>query len=405
MKPLSFCLITTFYPPHHFGGDAIFVERLAAALTGDGHSVEVIYDSDAFNRTGAAPRSSDHLAAAVVEDIGRGAIGRMDLLAVHQLGRPVLKQREIHRLLSERKFDVVHFHNVSLLGGPAILGEGTGVRLCTLHDYWFVCAMHVLWRYEREACTKRTCIRCTLRGGRPVQWWRYGGSARRQEETVDAFITGSQFSKAAHIANGFHGPIEVIPHFVPDHEPPSEAPQRSEPIRPFVLYAGRLERLKGIADLVRFFRTYRNIDLLIAGSGSLEDELRGEIRELGHVRLLGWRNETELRALYAQALAAVVPSLCYETFGLSAAEAFSNGAPAVMRDIGALTELAGGGALLYRTDSDLEAHLEMLRSDPTVRDRLGQAARDQYEREFAAEIHLRKYYALIERVASKSRTS
>ena len=151
MKPLSFCLITTFYPPHHFGGDAIFVERLAAALTGDGHSVEVIYDSDAFNRTGAAPRSSDHLAAAVVEDIGRGAIGRMDLLAVHQLGRPVLKQREIHRLLSERKFDVVHFHNVSLLGGPAILGEGTGVRLCTLHDYWFVCAMHVLWRYEREA--------------------------------------------------------------------------------------------------------------------------------------------------------------------------------------------------------------------------------------------------------------
>ena len=69
------------------------------------------------------------------------------------------------------------------------------------------------------------------------------------------------------------------------------------------------------------------------------------------------------------------------------------------------SELAGGGALLYRTDSDLEAHLEMLRTDPTVRDRLGQAARHQYEREFAAEIHLRKYYALIERVASKSRTS
>ena len=77
----------------------------------------------------------------------------------------------------------------------------------------------------------------------------------------------------------------------------------------------------------------------------------------------------------------------------------------MMRDIGALTELAkGGGALLYITDTELESHLEMLRGDSSLRDRLGDAARLQYERQFATEIHLRKYYALIERV-SKSRKS
>ncbi len=43
MTGLRFAMITTFYPPHHFGGDAIFVQRLAQALARRGHSVDVIY--------------------------------------------------------------------------------------------------------------------------------------------------------------------------------------------------------------------------------------------------------------------------------------------------------------------------------------------------------------------------
>ena len=31
-RPLRFCLVTTFYPPFHFGGDGVFVYRLAQAL-------------------------------------------------------------------------------------------------------------------------------------------------------------------------------------------------------------------------------------------------------------------------------------------------------------------------------------------------------------------------------------
>jgi glycogen synthase len=39
---------TTFYPPHHFGGDATFVERLAHALARRGHRVDVICNVDAY---------------------------------------------------------------------------------------------------------------------------------------------------------------------------------------------------------------------------------------------------------------------------------------------------------------------------------------------------------------------
>jgi len=41
-------MITTFYPPYSFGGDAIFVERLSSELARRGHHVEVIHCEDSY---------------------------------------------------------------------------------------------------------------------------------------------------------------------------------------------------------------------------------------------------------------------------------------------------------------------------------------------------------------------
>ena len=64
MTGLSFCFPTTFYPPYHFGGDAVSVQRLARALVKRGHRVTVVHDIDAFNALGGkasapATRSDD----------------------------------------------------------------------------------------------------------------------------------------------------------------------------------------------------------------------------------------------------------------------------------------------------------------------------------------------------------
>ena len=45
---LRFCMVTTFYPPYSFGGDAIGVQRLSRALVRRGHDVTVVHDTDAF---------------------------------------------------------------------------------------------------------------------------------------------------------------------------------------------------------------------------------------------------------------------------------------------------------------------------------------------------------------------
>ena len=39
-RPLSFLHLTTFYPPYSFGGDAMYIYRLAHALGDGGHHVD-----------------------------------------------------------------------------------------------------------------------------------------------------------------------------------------------------------------------------------------------------------------------------------------------------------------------------------------------------------------------------
>ena len=41
-------MLTTFYPPYHFGGDAIYVQRLAHALADRGDRVTVVHCADSY---------------------------------------------------------------------------------------------------------------------------------------------------------------------------------------------------------------------------------------------------------------------------------------------------------------------------------------------------------------------
>src|SRR5512140_1594429 len=58
-RPLSFCMITTFYPPYHFGGEAMYLYRLTNALARRGHKVTVVHCVDSYRLlTSAGPRGS-----------------------------------------------------------------------------------------------------------------------------------------------------------------------------------------------------------------------------------------------------------------------------------------------------------------------------------------------------------
>ena len=87
VKPLRFCLVTTFFPPYHFGGDGVFVYRLAEALAERGHKVDVIHSVDAYRlRHPAEPEIKFSHHPNVTRHELRTKRPMLSTLSVHQLG-------------------------------------------------------------------------------------------------------------------------------------------------------------------------------------------------------------------------------------------------------------------------------------------------------------------------------
>lgn len=105
----------------------------------------------------------------------------------------------------------------------------------------------------------------------------------------------------------------------------------------------------------------------------------------------------ELKRYYRHAIAVLVPSVCYEVFGLTVVEAFSTGTPAIVRDLGALPELieASGGGFVFRTDDELIEAMERLRSDPKLRGRMSESALAAQRKLWSEEGHVRAYEELV----------
>jgi len=401
MKQLKLCMMTTFYPPYHFGGDAVFVHRLVQALAERGHLVDVIHSEDAYRLRARDPKPEFEEHANVTRYGLRSRFPKLNALCAHQVGAPAGYRPRIQALLDEREYDVIHYHNVSLLGGPGLLRLGDAIKLYTTHEYWLVCPTHVLFKYDREACTERACLRCTLHSHRPPQLWRLGSTLADCATHVNRFLMPSRFARDRHRADGLDGPMTVLPNFVPK---PTEAHDET-PVskRPFFLCVGRLEKLKGVQDLIEVFRGYRAADLVIAGDGDYRKTLEHAASGLDHVRFLGGLHPDELGRYYRQAVAVLVPSLCYEVFPLTPIEAFMHETPVIARRIGALTEIIeeSGGGMTFQTLDECTRAMDQLQNDPELRNELGARGACKANERWTPEAHLARYFEIIAELMAK----
>ena len=403
-RPLRFCMITTFYPPYNFGGDGVFVHRLSNELAMRGHHVDVIHCIDAYRLAAPSPALGyrDHPNVTVHGLSSR--FGLFSPLLTHQTGYPGLKSVAIREVLSQG-FDVIHYHNISLVGGPKVLEYGRAVKLYTMHDYWLVCPTNVMFRFNRAPCTRLHCFACCLVYRRPPQWWRYLRLMERAVKHVDAFIAPSHFSKELHHRMGFNARIVHLPSFVAPDERPSESEALAdEPAgTPYFLFVGRLEKLKGVHTLIPVFRNYQKAQLLIAGTGSYEPTLRHLAHSIDNVRFVGHASRPELQRLYRGALGVIVPSICYDTAPLVTLEAFLQGAPVIVRNLGGMPEIVNesGGGLVYNTEAELVAAMDRLCADPTYRDELGRRGHMAYKEKWTADSYLERYLSLIREIETR----
>ena len=400
---LSFCFVTTFYPPYHFGGEAMYLHRLSNALAERGHRVTVVHCVDSFRLlTRAGGRGAfPHHPNVAVHPL-RSRLGALSPLVTYLSGRPGPKAPALERIFADERFDVVHFHLVTLFGPGVLSYGGDALKLYTTHDHWLVCPMYDLWKRNRELCERPACVRCQLSFHRPPQLWRHTRLLERQLPEIDLFLSPSESTIREHRRRGFTGPMRRLPYFLPLAE--ATAPPGPETVegvreeRPYFLFVGRLVKLKGVQTLIEAFRRYDRADLLVAGDGVYADELRRQAAGLEHVRFLGRVHPDRLRGLYAGAVATVVPSLVYETFGFITLESLAQRTPVVATALGAVGELAreSGGGIVYGDEDELLAALATLQDDPALRDELGERGHRALVERWSEEPHLEAYFAAIE---------
>ncbi len=400
-RPLNFLHVTTFFPPYSFGGDAMYIYRLAHVLGDAGHNVDVVHCVDSYRVLHPAePEVSFDEHPNVTRYGLESGYGALSPLLTQQTGRPYLKRRQLRALMDSKPYDVIHYHNISLLG-PDILrwqpAQGQPIKVYMTHEHWLVCPMHVLWKFNSHPCDKPACLQCMLRSKRPPQLWRYTGLLARASASVDRFVAPSRFTAQMHAQRGFPRPVGHLPYFLErvDRDWQDPAPRPHD--RPYFLFVGRLEVIKGVQTLIDLWDQVPEYDLLVAGTGAYAAHLRQQAAANPRIKFLGHVSQRDLGALYYHALACIVPSLTYETFGIIVIEAFARKTPAIVRDLGALPEVIedSGGGFVYRTEDELVGHIRQIGTSAQLRADLGNKGYQAFLRYWSREAHLRLYCQLL----------
>ena len=263
--------------------------------------------------------------------------------------------REVKALIRREKIEIVHVHNTLFAVSPSVFwaARAAGVpAVQTLHNFRLFCPNGVLLRGGK------VCEDCPRQKGGLFNAVRHGCYRNsRVQSAVCAFLY------AFHRLLGTYRRVHLIaltefdkekllefnarhPVFDPAKlylRPNAAVPEGAlPPLRPLaarknqVVFAGRLEELKGLRTAIEAWRLLENDPaapkLLLCGTGPLEGWARENAGE--NVEFLGQISHEALCALLAESRAALAPSLCYESFALVPAEAHAMGTPVIASDLG-----------------------------------------------------------------------
>lgn len=384
----------------------MYIYRLAHALGDAGHEVDIIHCIDSYHLLHPAEpqiKFPDH--PNVTVHSLRSGYNWLSPLITHQTGSPGLKRGKIFEILNSKPYDVVHFHNMSLIGPEALTFEpkgGRAIKFYTAHEHWLICPTHVLWKFGSRPCEKPECLRCTLLAKRPPQWWRYTGLLEKVSRCVDQFVAPSRFTAKMHKERGFPQPVAHLPYFIEradgDWMKPGPRPQE----KPYFLFVGRLEVIKGLQTLIRIWDRVPDYDLLVAGTGDYESTLRNTAANNPNIKFLGLQSQKDLGSLYYHALACVLPSITYETFGMSIIEAYARKTPVIVRDLGPFPEAIedSGGGFVYRTDAELLSAMNRIAASAALRAELGEKGYSAFVQWWSREAHLELYFGFLRNIAT-----
>ncbi|MBG6081033.1 glycosyltransferase [Rubrivivax gelatinosus] len=310
---------------------------------------------------------------------------------------------DIDRLMHEFRPDLVHVHNTFPLISPSLYWAAARHRLPvvqTLHNFRLVCPQGLMlregrpcedcvgrlpWRAVRHRCYRDSAAQSAvlatmIAGHRGLGTW---------SRKVTRYIALNDFCRDRFVAGGLPAAkLRVKFNFV-DVPAPPDGPRHG------FLFVGRLSAEKGVGVLAQALRAQRLEEpVFIAGTGPEQHLLEG----LPGVVRLGNLAPEQVYERMRSTRALVLPSLCYENFPRTLAEAFGCGQPVIGSRHGAMAALLEEhrtGLLFAPGDAAaLASTLQWALQHPGELGEMGRRARARYERELTGESNYRQLLAI-----------
>ena len=310
-------------------------------------------------------------------------------------------RRDVQRLLSEEKPEVVHVHNTFMMISPSIYSacyEAKVPVVQTLHNYRLLCPAATLFRKGK------VCEECL--GGSLWPSVKYGCyhdqrsttavvatmlMAHRLRGTYDrevtAFVALTEFSRNKFIEGGLPGEkIFVKPNFVnPD-------PCARTGVGDYALFVGRLSPEKRVSTVLAAWKLVpQSIPIKVIGGGPDKEPLEAQAAKEGltNVQFCGQLPRAQTLAAINNARFLVFSSEWYENFPVTIAEAFACRTPVIASQMGAMQEIVSDGrtGLFFAPGdaNDLARKVEWAWTHPEEMGVMGNEARHEYEAKYSAE--------------------
>ena len=144
-----------YFPPYGpDGADSKHIKHLSMELVKRGHEVHVMHSLDAYNMKSSwwnmEPVSKKKaLPSNKFDHIIEAPTGKSDLYFTYVFGKSIFVNNCFKRLLNEINPDVIHHHNMSMLGYKLLQKQGDYLSLYTAHDYWLICQQNLMMKYRR----------------------------------------------------------------------------------------------------------------------------------------------------------------------------------------------------------------------------------------------------------------
>lgn len=293
---------------------------------------------------------------------------------------------------------IVHLHSWSkaLSSSVVVAARRAGFRVvATLHDYFAICPNGGLYDYPtQEVCLRPPMsVSCMTRNCDSRSYWHKGWRVLRQcvwrasgiPQRLDALIAVSGFAAKLLQPHVLGRRIHILPNEMEVSAPvtsPSE-------LRAGFAYAGRASSEKGV-DLYLAASQKMEIPAQVWGDGPLLPELR---RAWPHAQYSGWLNRQELAERLKDLSVLVVPSRCYETYGLIVDEAAAAGVAVIVAHHGAAAEMIEDGVtgLYFRAGDveDLSRKMAFLRDHPERSSEMGRLAYERFWARVGRQRHAR----------------